>query len=248
MDLTREYLDGVVELAQDAQRTADLIHLVDGVPMSTRALVDVRPKLAEPAPIKVTGLTDVAAYVNSNPDRIPEGELVVRVPNPRVVEVVSVLKPPHNQRFTYLTATAPERLAVANGFRFGVYFEQEAFVIGLNSSFEPNDNLEDLISLAGNIVVEHGVEKKDDGISQGVVVRQGVRRNAETVLPRRISLAPYRTFPEVPQPASDFLVRINKDNGHLALFEADGQAWTVEAVARVKSWLVSHLPANTPVI
>mgnify|MGYP003258251653 FL=1 len=53
-------------------------------------------------------------------------------------------------------------------------------------------------------------------------------------------MQPYRTFLEVKQPASDFLLRIDKD-GHPALYEADGGAWKLEAKRNIAGYLSAQL-------
>lgn len=55
-----------------------------------------------------------------------------------------------------------------------------------------------------------------------------------------VHLQPYRTFLEVAQPASDFLLRIDKD-GHPALYEADGGAWKLEAKRSIAAYLGGQL-------
>jgi hypothetical protein len=54
-----------------------------------------------------------------------------------------------------------------------------------------------------------------------------------------VRLAPWRTFREVAQPVSSFLFRVQKagDLPQFALFEADGSAWKLEAVANIARML-----------
>jgi hypothetical protein len=59
-----------------------------------------------------------------------------------------------------------------------------------------------------------------------------------------VNLAPYRTFQEIEQPSSPFLFRIKGTPGEgvqCALFEADGGAWRLDAVARIEAWLTKAL-------
>lgn len=53
-------------------------------------------------------------------------------------------------------------------------------------------------------------------------------------------LQPYRTFLEVEQPASDFLLRLDKE-GRPALYEADGGAWKLEAKRNIAAYLCEQL-------
>ena len=59
---------------------------------------------------------------------------------------------------------------------------------------------------------------------------------------------PYRTFLEVPQPASDFVFRISEGRGGAPAFKlvaADGGLWKSQAVDNVKNYLVKAL-ADVP--
>lgn len=54
-------------------------------------------------------------------------------------------------------------------------------------------------------------------------------------------LRPYRTFREVEQPASRFVLRLQSGQGDgmpkAALFEADGGAWRLTAIEAIARWL-----------
>ncbi len=56
-----------------------------------------------------------------------------------------------------------------------------------------------------------------------------------------VSLRPFRTFREIEQPESEFLFRMQSSGNGVppmcALFEADGGAWRMEAIARIKTFL-----------
>lgn len=55
-----------------------------------------------------------------------------------------------------------------------------------------------------------------------------------------VKLKPYRTFSEVEQPESEFLVRLS-DGGRVALYEADGGAWKLQARRNVADYLKENL-------
>ncbi len=55
-----------------------------------------------------------------------------------------------------------------------------------------------------------------------------------------MTLRPYRTFAEVEQPASQFVFRINQ-NAQMALFEADGGKWRLEAINNIANYLKESL-------
>lgn len=94
------------------------------------------------------------------------------------------------------------------------------------------------------IVQNAEVKTADDGISQRVTTRTGVARIGEIDLPNPVTLKPYRTFPEADQPESDFVFRVRQIEGKvgIALFEADGGRWKLQAALNIKEWLTSNIP------
>ena len=55
-----------------------------------------------------------------------------------------------------------------------------------------------------------------------------------------VKLKPYRTFSEVDQPESEFLLRLS-EGARVALYEADGGAWTLQARRNVADYLRTAL-------
>ena len=97
-----------------------------------------------------------------------------------------------------------------------------------------------LLALLSHIDTSQGVSTMDNGVTQEVSVRRGVVLKEQQTVQPIVHLQPYRTFLEVKQPASDFLLRIDKD-GHPALYEADGGAWKLEAKRSIAAYLGEQL-------
>ena len=117
---------------------------------------------------------------------------------------------------------------------------QERAVVELQSLYAVTPDRDYLLSLLSRIDVNQGVSSVDNGISQEVSVRTGaVLKEQQTVQPI-VRLQPYRTFLEVEQPASDFLLRLDKE-GRPALYEADGGAWKLEAKRNIAAYLGEQL-------
>lgn len=77
-------------------------------------------------------------------------------------------------------------------------------------------------------------------INQTTTVKSGVASLAKATAPNPVTLRPYRTFTEVAQPSSQFVLRINKE-AELALFEADGGKWKLEAIKNIADYLKAGL-------
>jgi hypothetical protein len=120
------------------------------------------------------------------------------------------------------------------------YIEMERMLIQLKSRFESSEERDNLIAILGHITESNVRETGDDGFSQAVTVQQGISLKESKTVPSIVKLAPYRTFLEVPQTESEFLVRL-KNGPTIALFEADGGAWKFDAVKNIKEYFEEAL-------
>ena len=87
---------------------------------------------------------------------------------------------------------------------------------------------------------ENTVSTNDNGVTQTVEARQGVALNAVVDIKPRIQLQPFRTFLEVNQPESEFLLRVDSEKG-IGFFEADGGIWKLEAKRNIAQYFENNL-------
>jgi hypothetical protein len=66
-------------------------------------------------------------------------------------------------------------------------------------------------------------------------VKSGIASVAEMPLPNPIALQPFRTFIEIEQPESIFVVRAHK-GPEFSLFLADGGLWKLKAIQSIKEY------------
>lgn len=83
-------------------------------------------------------------------------------------------------------------------------------------------------------------ERVDYDVTQTVETTQGVALKTNETIKPRVALAPFRTFLEVEQPESEFLLRVNED-GEVGLFEADGGVWKLEAKQNICEYFYERL-------
>lgn len=121
-------------------------------------------------------------------------------------------------------------------FQFGKFMEYESMMIALKSRFVQTEQRDRLIQLLGTITEENQASLSDDGFTQSVVVKKGIALKENAFVNPIVRLMPYRTFIEVAQPESEFLVRL-QEGGKVALFEADGGAWKLEARYNIAEYL-----------
>lgn len=228
MDLTRDAL-------QFIQNTAEP-NLVDweGIRYSDKQLYRVHTDLS-PKALEVTTLTSFIEYIISKIDAdIKMGTgLLVLVEGPRRVKLYSEIDS-DGERENYINAQA--RLPY---IKYDEYMSREAFQIMLQSQFIQNEDRDLLLEYISKIQTGTTAEYGDDGISQKATVKMGSKGLHDVILPNPVTLLPYRTFVDIEQPRSTFSFRVKDDGKNIgcALFEADGGAWRIAAVATIKDYL-----------
>lgn len=209
---------------------------INGVDYTT---VNLRP-IYDPVQtaLETRSLSSVVEYIKNNIDNCHEkddfGRIIVHIESPEHVTVKSEVD--HmGQRKPYMEAVAD-----FSHIDFNYYHPAEVFNVLLQSSFIKNDDTAILLKVVGNLKDEAVKNISDDGVSQAVTIKTGVATVGDVKVPNPVTLRPYRTFIEVPQPESKFIFRM-KDGGKCALFEADGGAWRNVAVTNIKDYLSFEL-------
>ena len=162
--------------------------------------------------------------------------LYIMVPKP--TKVICFASPDRNDacfRQYFYTASATDIPGFTDGYR-----DHESAIIQLRSKFVPNEGTEYLLDLLSRISEDSSVTSTDNGVSQVVEVRKGVSLLNKVTVKPRVLLRPYRTFHEVEQPESEFLLRVG-EGAKVGLFEADGGMWKLQARNTVKAFLEESL-------
>lgn len=237
--MSKEAIDRIAELAlEGAGKTVT----IDGVEYSTTKLHDPRHPGPQAEPFIVSTLGALRDYLVRNADGLQREELLLHVASPTLVRLVSPLEPEWRRREAYLEARSSDLWAeVSERPR-----SQEELVTALLSRCSTGHEAPELLKIVGNVVDAEGVDYRDDGVRQNVTVRTGISVLDELEVKNPWTLAPFRTFREVEQPASPFILRIQKGNHgpRFTLHECDGGAWRLQAVERVATWLRTELDAN----
>lgn len=185
--------------------------------------------------IGLNTLSSLIEYIKSGVDKM-DGKMIVHVQSPTKVQFYSSLD---DERKREVIA---EVVAQVPDFRFGSFYDHESFCIGLQSKFVDNDDRALLLKCAGTVESGTVAQYGDDGISQKATVKTGIAAKGEAIVPNPVTLMPYRTFMEVEQPESRFVFRMKDCGGvQCALFEADGGAWKLDAMAVIHNYLEEHL-------
>jgi len=229
--------DSVVEAIQDSVKTETIE--VDGRVFTTREIYDP-PSPSRPDGFVLHTLTGLVDYVNGVAGIDPDVKLkCIHVASPERVNVCGALHGRNNSRFIYASAVY-EKVSNGIGFSFGHFCDPETFTIALQSLFDDQADISKVLKLVGNMRSEAVKTMEDDGVTQVVGTRAGVVLKAQTEVPNPVKLAPWRTFNEIDQPLSAYIFRVRENGEKLplcALYCADGDAWKLDAIAKIKEYL-----------
>lgn len=205
---------------------------VDGVKYSTRSLNKLNVE-HDISALKLRSLSGLIDYVKSNFDTDTK-QFMIHVESPTTVSLYDPLNP-ENDRRQYIKTTA-----LLPNIQFDRFLNREAFNIQLQSMFIQTPELEKVLKFVGSVSEEQSKDTTDNGVSQKVVAKVGVATVDTVEVPNPVYLKPFRTFVEVEQPISAFVLRM-KEGPAVALFEADGAAWEINAMHNIKEYLNENL-------
>lgn len=186
-------------------------------------------------PLKTTNLNSLVQYIRKfyQVEKISEN-LLVEVRTPTEVRLYTKLTDGTNVRHCLLKSEfEPPKFIV------GRFQEQKEFMIMLKSCFVPTQPRDRLIEVCGHTTDVDSAVYHDDGFGQTVSLKRGVTTDREN-LPDMVLLKPFRTFPEIDQPESLFIPRVQK-GANFAIFEADGGAWKNKAMVNIREYLTTAL-------
>lgn len=234
------FVERLRELAQAAAGGEVLFENAEGEAFTTIPTHRLPKEHApdEPGVLKVHSLQGLVDYIAANRDELVGAECMVHVVSPTCVRIVSKLQP-RATRFTYLEAEALDHV---KGWT-EQWMSLETAIIGLQARFTGAGDRARVLRVLGNVTEKAEINVEDDGVSQHVTTRAGTTGlKEESPVPNPVMLAPYRTFSEVQQVQSPYLLRMRTgmnsgQQSQVALFAADGGAWELEAVQNVAAWL-----------
>lgn len=228
----RDAIDRIVGLAAPYTMEAN------GHTFCSKALVEVKADEYAPTAYEVDTLDALVKLI------LTEGltlgrRLYVRVDSARKVTVTTTYNN-GELRNPYLRFPLYEAVSDVPGVTIGNLMSQERAIVELQSLYGATPDRDYLLDLLSRIDVNEGVSSVDNGVTQEVNVRTGAVLKQATPVRPIVQLQPYRTFLEVEQPVSDFLLRVSKE-GEPTLFEADGGAWKLEAKRNIAAYLAEKL-------
>lgn len=188
-----------------------------------------------PSNVTVTSLEGFVCWVKNECAETPEAKLFVEVSDYNTVNCRTergFIEPGKTCNIINLSS---RNNLFSEGFR-----GYEEAMIELRSKYQHTDDIDYLLKLLSSMTLENSVKSDDNGLNQQVTVRKGIALTENVPIKPIVKLKPYRTFFEVEQPESEFLLRIG-DGGQVGLFEADGGMWKMTARYTIKSYLQEAL-------
>ena len=209
---------------------------INGDTYSDKPLYRIGTYYPKAEPLRINTLTGMLDYIKSSTDEMVE-KMIIEVSSPTSVVMYSSLDENRDRECLM------EANAVLPEFKFDCFYDQEIFCISLQSKFIENDDRDLLLKFAGTVEAGTVAQYGDDGVSQKATIKTGLTSKSEALIPSPVKLKPYRTFPEIEQPESDFVFRMKEGHGGIAcaIFEADGGAWKFEAMQNIKAYLQEAL-------
>lgn len=208
--------------------------------------------LIKPGPVAktlmVSTLGAVRDYAQANKDALDLGKLVAHVASPNAVYLLGPLDARARVREHYVSAVSVD---MTDGF-LGKFMPLEDFLLGLQVRFADADDRKRVLSLLSTVKHETVKTASDDGMTQMVQARAGVVLVSDVAVPNPVLLTAYRAFRDVVQPSTLYVLRVQAGRSgglpEVGLFEADGGAWKLTTIERVKEWLSAALPADVSVL
>lgn len=236
----KDALSYAVELAEKESKIIESRTGREYYDSNRHSLRELQPRQYAPA-LNLQTLHSMVDYLKSNNDAINSKQVLVVVESPQKVSVYEQVDFENGRRnqLVCVQASVPR-------IPFDNWHDQEEFNIMLQSMFIDDADRSIVLDFASHLKIEKGAEVQDNGVSQVATVRDGVASLAQAKTPNPVTLRPYRTFNEVEQPASQFIFRINK-MANLALFEADGGKWRLEAIDNIARYLAKELVDNNKI-
>jgi len=191
--------------------------------------------------LEVSTLTAVADFCDAF---LTSGEgNVLHVVSPREVRLIGPVFGVRKQRVKFLTSQCSNR-----EFEFNKFLDHPIFMVGLQSLFLDYADRATVLKILGTIKEDAAKTSMDDGVTQRVTASTGVTLQQEIAIPNPVILKPYRTFLEIEQPPSAFVLRVQSRKDQLpgvALFEGDGGRWKAEAILWIREYLVEKTKGIT---
>lgn len=196
---------------------------------------ELRPELDYPRPLTLHSLDALVKLVKTEAAR-SETPLYITIPDHKTVRCFGQYDPELRfaRRFYYESVATD-----VPGWDEKVLMGFEEAQVALRTRFQETPDALYAMKLLSDISCGAKVVYNDNGIATTVTTQKGVALQTNEQIKPLVKLKPYRTFQEVAQPESIFLIRLNERG--ISFTEADGGMWKLDARETVKAFLEEKL-------
>ncbi|MDY3691793.1 MAG: hypothetical protein SO072_07470 [Dysosmobacter sp.] len=218
--------------------TQPLITEVDGSTFRITSDGDVKevlPTIFHPDTLPLNSLDALIKMVKTEASE-QDAPLYITIPDHMTVRCFG--QPDASERYhrqVYYEANATDVPGWAEKNTLG--FEEAQ--IALRTRFQETPDTLYAMKLVSDISLGAKVIYNDNGIATTITTQKGVALQTNEQIRPLVKLRPYRTFQEVEQPESIFLIRVS-DRG-ISFIEADGGMWKLAARETIKTFLEERL-------
>lgn len=171
-------------------------------------------------------------------DNINQNRYIINIVSYQEVHLLSYLVDKWNHRELHLKVSSDieENYSPSN-------LTVEELLIYLKTHFVQSNKIEELTKIFGNLSSSNVKHVADDGFAQSVEVQKRINFNESTKVPPISKLEKIRTFIEIKQPSSMFLIRLKDGPSSIqcTVKETIYSEWKIEAVSRIKKYLSDEL-------
>lgn len=195
----------------------------------------VKPELEYPAELTLTSLDALVKMVKTEASEL-DVPLYITIPDH--LTAICFSQPDSELRFnrvSYYRAKATD----VPGWQSDVKMGFEEMQIALRTRFQETPDALYAMKLLSDITTGGKITFNDNGIATSVVTQKGVALQSNEAIRPIVRLKPYRTFQEVEQPESPFLIRVSERG--ISFTEADGGMWKLSARQTIKAFLEGRL-------
>lgn len=199
---------------------------------------EIRPIIDHPDTLHLNSLDALVKLVRTE---AVKAEQLLYITIPDHLTVRSFGRPQVDARFyrqVYYEAKATD----VPGWGEKVQMSFDEMQIALRTRFQETKDMPYVQKLLSEISTGAKVTFNDNGVATTIVTKKGIDLQANETIRPIVTLRPYRTFQEVDQPESIFLIRINERG--ITFVEADGGMWKLRARETVKAFLEEKLAAE----
>lgn len=227
------------ELIQHIQETAlPMVTTIDGATFCITAggaATEVRPAIDRPDTLDLHSLDSLVKMVRTEATEM-DTPLYLNIPDHMTVNCFA--QPDPGARF-FRQVFYVARATDVPGWDAKVQLGFEEAQIALRTRFQETEDTLYTMKLLSDITCGAKITFNDNGVATTVVTKKGIDLQANETIRPIVRLKPYRTFQEVEQPESIFLIRVS-DRG-ISFIEADGGMWKLKARDTVKAFLEANL-------